>query len=106
MLKTSAFFYSSESLSVTHSNWHLHSYVIRTTHHSSLLKNYQVDEKYIFTSDVRHWIKPRNNSTVTEINKQQSVLNQGFQLSKPFIQVFPTKKSDIIYSTLCSLVQV
>lgn len=36
----------------------------------------------------------------------EKVLSPDQQLSKPFIQVFPTKISDIIYSTLCSLVQV
>lgn len=36
----------------------------------------------------------------------ENILTPDIPLSKPFIQVIPTKKSDIIYSTLCSLVQV
>ena len=38
--------------------------------------------------------------------QENKILTRDIQLSKPFIQVFPTKKSEIIYSTLCSLVQV
>lgn len=50
-------------------------------------------------------MKHVDNACILE-GEHDTTYTQEMQLSKPFIQVFPTKQSGITYSTLYSLVPV